>query len=304
MKREDVKSAILLLQDQLPMIGSGNRPVLYFVASTGYAYVFWMPTLSVHKVHPNLWATITKSERHDHDIGARATAIAANVSGAKTRGAWDGGKRVEKLLELLLSGHEVDEKEFDGEEAESVAVQAKAKEIPATDFPFKEKDRVTLDYDKDFKGTIKRAGPEVSTITPDGEKSKELHIPNANIAKLPPEAGTTPASTKETTVGSATGKAKKPAKAAKPAKVKTEKPKKESSNPFAKVRIVITIDKNPRAEGSLAHTRFANMQRRVKAHPDWSAQQILEAGAEDKVPYRAIDLRADEDRKSIKLVSL
>jgi hypothetical protein len=290
----EVKAAMLILQDQLPKLGSGYRPVLYWVGEK-YAYVFWMPDLRVYRVHPKLWEAIPRSERPDADLNARAAAIEINRSGARTRGAWDGGKKIDRLLELL-SGQEVAEDAFDSEEVEDVA----AKPIPPSEFPFQDKDRVTLTYDKEFKGTVRRAGPEVSTLTPDGEKSKELHIPNGKIEKLPPQKE------EATNVGSATGKKKTTQTdvAKKTPRTKAATEKKASASPFAKVRIVITIDKNPRAEGSLAHTRFANMQRRVKAHPEWSAQQILDAGAEDKVPYRSIDLRADEERKSIKLLPL
>lgn len=294
----EVKAAMLILQDQLPMIGSGYRAVLYWTVKEK-AYLFWMPTLSVYHVPPRMWTAIPRTERPDADMKARLRAIEINRSSARTRGAWDGGSRLERLIELL-NGQEVDESAFEGEEASNVA----AKMIPEIDFPFQEKDRVTLSYDKDFKGTIKRAGPEVSMIVPDGEKGKELNIPNHQIVKLPPEPGDVPAKTEEATdVGSATGKnRKKPAERAK-AKA-AAKEKKPSASPFAGKRIVLTVDKNPRAEGSLAHTRYAGMAARVKRNPGWSAQQILDACAEDKVPYRSIDLRADEERKSIKLVGL
>lgn len=284
----EVKAAMLILQDQLPQLGSGYRPVLYWTGFT-HTYVFWMPDLRVYRLHPKLWEAIPRSERPDADLKARASAIEINRSGARTRGAWDGGVKIDRLLQLL-DGQEVDEKEFDGEDMA-------AKPIPPSEFPFADKDRVGLNYDKDFKGTIKRAGAEVSTITPDGEKGKELNIPNGNIEKLPPEAGAVPAPSKETAdVGSATGKTKKAKKekAAKPAK----------DSPLDKQRIIFIIDKNPRAEGSLAHTRYAGMSTRVKRNGNWSAQKILDACAEDKVPYRRIDFNADIERGHIKLVAL
>lgn len=304
----EVKHCILVLKDEIPSIGTGHRPVLYWHAGT-YVYVYWHPDMTVYRVDERLWKIIGKTEAPDYDIKSRARAVESNRSKAMTNAQWNGGKLVELMLKAI-AGKPIDEVEITTlqEDKETMA------HPPDAVGPFEKGAACTLSYDTDFKGTILRSGPEVTTIKRDGDKA-ELHIPNGKIVIVQRIEGKEQAKVnekaakeaKKAEVKAAKEAAKVAAREAKAAaklaakattqesesemakKAKGKKPaaKKDGArraSQYDKLRLVITSDKNMRKAGTGGHTRIEKLRASIKSKPSESAAYHMEksgAGAND-----------------------
>lgn len=293
-----VSHAVLNLTKEFPAIGTGKCPVLFWDVGE-FVFAYWHKALTVFRIHKDQWALIDKVIS-DIDYKSRSRAIVVNRSKATTNKEWNGGQLVELMLKAI-AGEEVNTLEFKQYlEADTLAYP------PGTPGPFEKGQRVTLSYDADFKGTIYQGGPEVSAITPDGEKGKEVFIPNGKIVRLPDEQPAVKAKAKKpvaTAVEQAEkededmAKKAKGKKTAKKAPAKKAAGAKKSTKSRLTGRAVMTIAENPRKKGTRGfevHSKFAST---VKSHPDWSIAQVMDASGAD-----ARDVAYMVEKKHIKIV--
>lgn len=328
----EVKHCILVLKDEIPSIGTGHRPVLYWAANN-YVYVYWHPDMTVYRIDARLWGLIGKTEAPDYDIKSRARAVESNRSKAITNGQWNGGKLVELMLKAI-AGKPVDELEITTlqEDKETMA------HPPDAVGPFEPGAACTLSYDTDFKGNILRSGPEVTTIKREGDKA-ELHIPNGKIvivnrvdgkeqakvnekatkeakkaeAKAAKEAAKVAAreakaaaklaakapapETTEESESDMAKKAKKAAKGKKPAVKKADGVKR--AGPYDKVRFVITDPKNNRKVGTRGHKVIEALHKSIKSKPNAPASAHMAASGAG-----SNDVKWEIERKWLKTVNL